>query len=232
MSIRNRQIPLVFALSLTLAAPAAMAWVGDGRPGVEQDDRDKKNDRNRNRNSNRNDNRGNRGGRNDDRNGNNNTNMDIRFRGMDRNNDGRITRAEWRGNDNSFRQHDWNGDGVLSGAEVAPGGRHGDDDDFEDRFDRLDRNDDGILSLAEWPGRRDVFERLDTDDNGVLTRQELEDGHSGGNLSRRERAFRRMDLDNDGRLSRSEWRGDLDLFTRLDWNRDAFVSLDEFLNRR
>ena len=45
----------------------------------------------------------------------------MRFRGMDRNGDGRITRAEWRGSAQSFRQHDWNNDGVLSGDEVRPG---------------------------------------------------------------------------------------------------------------
>src|SRR5438477_8532308 len=39
----------------------------------------------------------------------------IRFQDMDRNHDGIITRDEWRGSDQSFRMHDWNGDGVLSG---------------------------------------------------------------------------------------------------------------------
>ena len=47
----------------------------------------------------------------------------MRFQGMDRNNDGRITRQEWNGSDQSFKVHDWNGDGVLSGDEVRPGGR-------------------------------------------------------------------------------------------------------------
>ena len=42
-----------------------------------------------------------------------------RFHGLDRNRDGAITRAEWRGNDTSFRQHDRNRDGVISGAEVS-----------------------------------------------------------------------------------------------------------------
>lgn len=42
----------------------------------------------------------------------------IRFREMDDDRDGVITRAEWRGNRQSFRQHDTNGDGVLSGEEV------------------------------------------------------------------------------------------------------------------
>jgi hypothetical protein len=47
----------------------------------------------------------------------------MRFQGMDRNKDGVITRTEWRGNDQSFSNEDWNGDGVLSGDEVRPGAR-------------------------------------------------------------------------------------------------------------
>ena len=35
-------------------------------------------------------------------------------RGYDTNNDGFISRQEWRGNDTSFRQLDRNGDGVIS----------------------------------------------------------------------------------------------------------------------
>src|SRR5258706_11105777 len=42
----------------------------------------------------------------------------MRFRDMDQNGDRVITRAEWRGNDQSFKEHDTNGDGVLSGNEV------------------------------------------------------------------------------------------------------------------
>jgi hypothetical protein len=56
----------------------------------------------------------------------------IRFRGLDRNGDGRISGREWRGNRVSFRNHDWNRDGVLTGAEVIPGARK------PRRFDRID----------------------------------------------------------------------------------------------
>src|SRR6185503_8038158 len=45
-----------------------------------------------------------------------------RFRGIDRDGNGVISRFEWRGNDRSFANHDWDGDGVLDGAEVVPGG--------------------------------------------------------------------------------------------------------------
>jgi len=44
-----------------------------------------------------------------------------RFRGLDLDRNGMITRDEWRGNDVSFRAHDWNHDGVLSGNEVRAG---------------------------------------------------------------------------------------------------------------
>jgi len=56
----------------------------------------------------------------------------MRFRGLDRDGDGRIARHEWRGNQVSFRNHDWNRDGILSGAEVTPGARK------PRRFDRFD----------------------------------------------------------------------------------------------
>ena len=47
----------------------------------------------------------------------------MRFHGLDRNSDGIISRAEWSGNDRSFGEADWNGDGMLSGDEVRPGAK-------------------------------------------------------------------------------------------------------------
>jgi hypothetical protein len=38
---------------------------------------------------------------------------------MDTDRDGVVTRAEWRGTDQAFRDHDTNRDGVLSGTEVS-----------------------------------------------------------------------------------------------------------------
>src|SRR4029453_13498003 len=61
-----------------------------------------------------------------------------RFRGMDTNNDGVISRNEWRGSRQSFAVHDWNNNGVLDGQEidqaVARQGRTVDDENF-DRVD-------------------------------------------------------------------------------------------------
>jgi EF hand len=158
MSKRTFAIPALF-LSLALAAPVTMLEAAGDRAGIQQ----AKKERNRNQN------RG-RGG--EDR-CTNSDRLPMRFRGLDTNCDGVISRAEWRGNDVSFQQHDRNGDGVLSGRELEGNGR--DDQRQGDRFDRLDLNDDGRISLDEWPGRRSAFERLDRNDDGFLSRDELDD---------------------------------------------------------
>src|SRR5712691_1398211 len=66
-------------------------------------------------------------------------NAQIRFQGMDRNHDGVITRDEWRGSAQSFKVHDWNGDGKLSGNEVRVGAARDDRASSTDHFDYYER---------------------------------------------------------------------------------------------
>jgi hypothetical protein len=99
---------------------------------------------------------------------------EMRFRGMDRNNDGVITRDEWRGNARAFARQDVNRDGVLSGDEVwtdAPGDPQG--SPLEASFESKDRNDDGIISRAEWNSDAQTFARVDSNRDGVITRPEF-----------------------------------------------------------
>src|SRR5687768_5402888 len=95
---------------------------------------------------------------------------EMRFQGLDRNSDGRITRNEWRGNDQSFTNEDWNGDGVLSGDEVRPGARRRGNSLSSDRgaarFHAMDRNNDSAIARDEWRGDRTTFDRLDTSRDG------------------------------------------------------------------
>jgi len=108
----------------------------------------------------------------------------IRFQEMDRNHDRVITRAEWQGSDQSFRQRDWNGDGILSGNEVRldPGERAGVRDsyardygfDWSPReFGALDRNHDGRIALKEWRVDRALFRRADRNRDNFVSRVEF-----------------------------------------------------------
>jgi hypothetical protein len=55
---------------------------------------------------------------------------------MDKDGDGVITRDEWRGNDRSFANQDWNGDGKLSEDELRPGAHRSDQAGETEREER------------------------------------------------------------------------------------------------
>jgi Ca2+-binding EF-hand superfamily protein len=161
----------------------------------------------------------------------------IRFQGMDTNHDGVITRDEWRGSERSFRNHDWNGDGRLSGDEVRPGAqRQGrwDDRDLDDsieqdsdwssgQFRSLDHNHDGRLARSEWHGSPELFTRLDRNRDGFLSETEF----TGTDDTDREDRFADLDTNRDGRLSRDEWHGSRAVFDALDANRDGVLTRAE-----
>ncbi len=103
------------------------------------------------------------------------------FREMDRDDDGVITRAEWRGSLQSFREHDTNHDGVLSGDEIWVSRGRGLTRNREGERDRaafgdLDRNGNGVITSGEWRGPTEEFRALDTDHDGVLTAREYREG--------------------------------------------------------
>lgn len=157
---------------------------------------------------------------------------------MDRDGDGRITRAEWRGNDQSFRQHDWNNDGVLSGDEVRPGAvrpvqdendlnweRRGQFDDWTaEGFGSLDHNRDGRLTRDEWHYDRESFIRADRNRDNILTRAEFLSEDE--DLDREDR-FEYLDANNNNRIERAEWHGSTTAFNWLDVNNDGVLSRAE-----
>lgn len=167
-------------------------------------------------------------------------NTEMRFRAMDQNNDGVVTRAEWRGSVRSFEEHDWNNDGVLSGDEVRVGvprdTRRLDQNDFDPASDRffswtdanftaLDRNRDGRLLAREWPYDFESFRRVDRNGDGALTRAEFVGSDSIDDD--RDDRFDYIDDNGDGRIERREWHGSGETFDWLDRNNDNILSRAE-----
>jgi Ca2+-binding EF-hand superfamily protein len=153
----------------------------------------------------------------------------MMYADLDTNRDGVIERNEWRGTPNSFRLHDWNGDGVLSGDEVRsdafPPANSRQANDYSmpnsDRFSYLDVNNNGTIDRSEWDGSLDAFYRLDRNNDGRLSRAEFSSVQSSS-------PFAAIDTNRDGRISLGEWPYSHRSFDQQDVNGDGVITPNEF----
>jgi EF hand domain-containing protein len=105
---------------------------------------------------------------------------------------------------------------------------------------RMDRDNDGVVTRAEWQGTYATFNQHDTNGDNVLSGNEVWDGGYRRNTRNRSsgsgtfddwttQAFTSIDRNRDGRITLGEWRFDRESFDRADWNGDRVLSRSEFL---
>ena len=123
---------------------------------------------------------------------------------------------------------------VLASAATAQG---------QMRFQGMDTNGDGVITRREWRGNDNSFRNQDWNGDGILSGDEVrtgprrqsgwsEDWNQDGRVDNLDnqiaQRFRGYDMNSDSRVGRSEWPGDARLFTRLDANRDGYLSMQEY----
>lgn len=147
------------------------------------------------------------------------------YRAWDRNNDGVVTRSEWRGALQEFRDRDVNRDGVLSGTELRQQDFMLEDSDNDPSFASTDRNGNGLISRGEWRGTRAEFNQADRNGDNQISRSEFMNLNAAYDDDTTN--FAGLDRDGSGRIERDEWRGTRATFNRLDLNRDGVLNRRE-----
>ena len=138
---------------------------------------------------------------------------DARFSQLDANNDGQLTREEMRamrGDRGGMRGHHRGGMHGMRGADADNDGNITREEFLAgpiEHFDRLDANNDGVISADERPQWR---QRRDREARGERRERANLDANGDGQISRAEFAamgaglFERLDANNDGQVTREE----------------------------
>jgi ankyrin repeat protein len=93
------------------------------------------------------------------------------IRGLDKDNDGKVSRAEFPGRDMGFKRLDVNKDGYIDETE-APTSPPKQDTRDESFVRKYDQDNDNRVSKAEFPGGHVGFEQYDVDNDGYIDPRE------------------------------------------------------------
>lgn len=183
-----------------------------------------------------------------------------RFKDADKNGDGKVTKDEFPGPAERFDVLDRNKDGAVTADEIEGAlkdGMNGEGARGKRMFQRFDKDGDGKVARAEFPGGDDAFKALDKDGDGFVTAEEVPAGRPGKGEKPPEPTgapapttpgetpmaptppdrpapsgglgtlFAALDRDHDGKLSRAEFPGTDDEWRRLDRNANGWIEADE-----
>jgi|SoiMethySBSTD1v2_1073268.scaffolds.fasta_scaffold1277828_1 Ca2+-binding EF-hand superfamily protein len=97
----------------------------------------------------------------------------VQWGRLDKDGNGSISKDEWVRDPQVFDRLDANKDGALSPEEARQVAAARVQQPRQERWNRLDKDSNGVLTKAEWPRRPEVFDRLDANKDGQLTADEI-----------------------------------------------------------
>ena len=92
-------------------------------------------------------------------------------------------------------------------------------------IDRFDRDQDGVVTMDEFPGPDRIFDKIDSDGDGIITETEAAAAPRPGRGG--QFFIDRFDQDGDGLVSLEEFPRTEALFAMLDADGDGYISEDE-----
>lgn len=153
-------------------------------------------------------------------------NVESWFAKYDDNRDGVLTAEEFALGRTFFAALDLDKNGTLTREEAKDALTKKQSDAVNLR--KLDTDGDGFVTRREWDGDQEGFDRLDRDNDGVLSKKDREIAR---NEARAEQRMKSYDKNADGIVSRDEWPGDDSSFRRQDADRNGQLTVDELGDR-